>query len=112
MTIDDGEKVRPWRASLDKYSTLPGIRNLHDFVFARNPGCNVRMKARRLCYKGLIQDSDFRVKRGHSLEESAIPTETYKSTGQIRQITDTKLGHIRQMCDSFIPSERHMNILS
>ena len=30
VTIDDGAKVQPWRASLVKYSTLPGIRDLHD----------------------------------------------------------------------------------
>ena len=30
VVIDEGEKVQQWRDSLDKYSALPGIRELHD----------------------------------------------------------------------------------
>ena len=32
--VDDGEIVSDWRANLCKYSKLPGIRRLHDFVIA------------------------------------------------------------------------------
>ena len=44
VEIDDGEKVYQWRNQLEKYSNLPGIRNLHDFVFARNPGSDVKLR--------------------------------------------------------------------
>lgn len=37
VVIDEGEKVLQWRSSLAKYSTLPGIHTLHDFVFV-HPG--------------------------------------------------------------------------
>ena len=32
VVIDDGEKVYQWRNALEKYSALPGIRDLHDFI--------------------------------------------------------------------------------
>lgn len=63
VVIDEGDKVQPWREALMKYSTLPGIRELHDFVFARNPGCDVRLKVRPLCYTGCLKESPFHVKR-------------------------------------------------
>lgn len=36
VVIDEGEIVHDWRESLTKYSKMPGIRSLHDFVFTRN----------------------------------------------------------------------------
>jgi len=30
VVIDEGDKVQSWREALMKYSTLPGIRELHD----------------------------------------------------------------------------------
>ena len=108
VVIDDGEIVQPWRVSLHKYSQLPGIRSLHDFVFVCNPGCDAKMKARSLCYTGQIQDTEFHVKRGHCLQESAIPTDNYKSRGLIHPISAAKHAHLQQMCNNFIPPERHL----
>ena len=31
--VDQGEIMQNWRDSLKKYTKLPGIRNLHDFIF-------------------------------------------------------------------------------
>ena len=62
VVIDEGDLVRPWRYSLAKYSTLPGIRELHDFFFVRNPGCDVKLKVRRLCYTGENESTSFHVK--------------------------------------------------
>ena len=53
--IDDGSIVYEWRSLLVKYSTLPGIRGLHDFVFVRNLGSDVKLRVRPLCYTGAIQ---------------------------------------------------------
>lgn len=82
VVIDEGDKVQPWREALMKNSTLPGISELHDFVFTRNPGCDVRQKVRPLCYTGCLKDSPFHVKRGYRLEESSFPTTCYKSRGK------------------------------
>ena len=75
VVIDDGELVLQWRSVVSlKYSTLPGIRDLHDLIFARNPGSDVRLRVGPLCYAGAIQPSQFRIKRGYSLAQSLVPT--------------------------------------
>ena len=40
VVLDDGHLVCDWKNPLTKYSKLPGIRNLHDFVFVQNPVSN------------------------------------------------------------------------
>lgn len=113
VVIDDGEKVYQWRRSLEKYSTILGIREIHDFLFVRQPGSNVRLKVRPLCYTGPISDTTFHVKRGYSLSESAIPGDamSYINSGQIRSLSDTKRTHLQQMYNNFIPQERHLPFL-
>ena len=34
--VDDGRLVCNWRDKLTKYTKLPGIRSLHDFLFVKN----------------------------------------------------------------------------
>ena len=82
VVIDDGEKVHQWGAVLEKCSALPGIRNLHDFIFVRQPGSDVKLRVHHLCYTGAISDTIFHVKTGYSLSESAIlgDTLTYKNS--------------------------------
>ena len=52
--IDNGNLVYPWRDRLSvKYTKLPGIRDLHDFILVRNPITNhSMMSVRKLCYSG------------------------------------------------------------
>ena len=52
VVIDEGERVYQWRGSL---------------IFVRQPGSDVKLKVRPLCYTGPISDSSFHVKRGYSL---------------------------------------------
>ena len=52
VVVDQGEIVCDWRTNLTKYSKLPGIRSLHDFVFAKNVTGGIVCKIRRLCYTG------------------------------------------------------------
>ena len=113
VVVDEGERVYKWRSSLVKYSSLPGIRDLHDFIFARNPGMDVRLRVRPLCYTGAIRPTQFHVKRGYTLAESAIPTASlsYRNSGEGRPLTDVKLSHLRQMYDNFISPERHLPIV-
>ena len=36
--VDNGKLLKPWRDKLSaKYSKLPGIRSLHDFITVRHP---------------------------------------------------------------------------
>ena len=55
-----------------KYSTLPGIRDLHDFIFVRHSGSDVNLRVRAVCYTGTIEESNIHVKRGYELATSAI----------------------------------------
>lgn len=111
VVIDKGDKVQPWREALMKNSTLPGISELHDFVFTRNPGCDVRQKVRPLCYTGRLKDSPFHVKRGYRLRESSFPTTCYKSGGITHELSESKVTHLQQMYDNFIPSDRRLLIV-
>ena len=114
VVIDEGERVYQWRSSLEKYSVLPGIRDLHDYIFVHQPGSDVKLKVRPLCYTGPVNDSSFHVKRGYSLSESAIPSAamSYTNSGQIRSLSETKISHLRQMSNSFIPPERRLPLLN
>jgi len=40
VIIDDGDIVCDWRKPMNKYSKLPEIRSLHDFVFTKNSVTN------------------------------------------------------------------------
>ena len=44
VVINEGEKVFQWRKQLFKCSSVPCIRDLHDFVFACNSGSNVSLR--------------------------------------------------------------------
>ena len=51
VVFDSGRIVRAWRETVTKkYSSLPGIRGLHDFLALRNSGENAMMKVRDSCY--------------------------------------------------------------
>ncbi len=109
VTEDDGEIVCDWRNSLDKYSTLPGIRSLHDFIYTINSVTNsVVAKVRPLCYTGSFTNATIHVKAGRSLVENVIPddTENYSTLGKTRELTTTKMGHLKQMFRNFIPPDR------
>ena len=112
--LDQGEIVCDWRTKLTKYSKLPGIRSLHDFVFAKNSLTgNIVCKTRPLCYKGSFDNATIHVLAGRDVHEVAIPdaSESYSCKSKLRQLSDTKLGHLRQMSRSFIPNDRHFPFL-
>ena len=112
VVVDEGVIICDWRSILTaKFSKLPGIQSLHDFVYVTNPvtGC-VLARTRKLCHTGSFQNCTIHVLRGQDESESAIPdpvTGNYVNLGKIRQLTDSKLKHLKQMCRDIIPTERH-----
>jgi len=109
VTEDDGEIVCDWRNSLDKYSTLPGIRRLHYFIYTINSVTNsVVAKVRPLCYTGSFTNATIHVKAGRSLAENVIPddTQNYSTLSKTRELTTTKMGHLKLMYRNFIPPDR------
>jgi hypothetical protein len=78
VVVDDGHTVRKWRDALSKYTKLPGVRSLHDFVCVRKPSTgNAHVRVRDVCYEGAIRDSSIKVARGCRPTENVIPGEEY-----------------------------------
>jgi len=108
--VDQGEIVCDWRTKLTKYSKLPGIRTLHDLVIAKNSVTgSIVCKTRRLCYRENFNNATIHVLAGHHIDENVIPnaTDNYLSKNKLRQLSDMKLSHLRQMSTSFIPANHH-----
>ena len=106
--IEDGENVLTWRESLgQKYSDLPGVRKLHDFLFVHSHTGEVVMKVRELCYAGAWNDSTLKVL---SPALHGIPSTNYKDT-QTRRIKDDKMAHMVTMYDKFISLDRRPSYL-
>ena len=109
VIIDNGGIVRTWREKVgEKYSSLPGIRELHDFVTVAMPPDKVVMKVCERCYAGPLRDTPTKIKRGFTADQSCIPrvTDTYKAKSLVKQIPESKLGHLIQMYNNFIEEER------
>ena len=103
VIIDDGDIVCDWRNPMNKYSKLPGIRSLHDFVFTKNSV--VVAKVQNFCYVGPFQDAT----------ESVIPdseSKSYKSLGKLRSLSESKRKHLEQMSKDFIPNDRWLPFLT
>ena len=101
--------MRTWREKVgEKYSNLPGIRHLHDFLTIAVPPNKTVMKVRENCYSGTLRDSPTKVKKGFLCTDSCIPkvTDSYKATGNLRSLTDSKLQHLKQMYANFIAEEK------
>ena len=62
VVIDSGCSVRYWRDSVTKkYSRLPGIRVLHDFLALHDPGVNAVMKVCAKCYAGTVKSTPTKI---------------------------------------------------
>ena len=97
--IIEGDGVHTWREHLGaKYSALPGVRKLHDFLIVRTHDDRVVMKVREKIYSGAWTDSPLRVVNPTL---SGIPTTTY--TSKVRALTKEKLANLEVMYNRFIP---------
>lgn len=61
VTFDSGRIVRCWQNTVtQKYTNLPGIRDLHDFLALKNPDTDAVMKVRENCYAGTLKNTSMR----------------------------------------------------
>ena len=62
-----------WRKTVaNKYSNLPGIRELHDFLALRNHGQDAAMKVRDNCYIRPLKKIPMKVAKGMNASEMAL----------------------------------------
>ncbi len=108
--IDDGHLVHDWRSKLTKYTKLPGIQSLHDFVFVKNPADNaVAAKVRKNCFSGTFDNTTMHVDNGRNISENCIPSsasDCYAALHKVKSLSDTKLKHLQQMYRDFVPTDR------
>ena len=108
--VEDGTKIFTWRDALaEKYSSLPGVRKLHDFFFiCPSPGEAVVMKVREHCFDPQVELS---VSPLHVVGNAQLSTLlTYKQARR-HPISDDKMAHMVQMYNSFVPLDRRPEFL-
>lgn len=115
VTEDDGSIVRVWREPLStKYSKLQGIRSLHDFVFSKH--CltgEVVPRVRAQCYTGPFSPALIHILAGKDRSSNIIPDEeqSYIRLNRKRALSESKMAHLTQMYQNFIPSGRWLPFL-
>ena len=98
-----------------KYIKLPGIRDLHEFVVVTSPNTgNATMLVRKGCYGGTSEKSPLKLNLNYTAEFNVFPSEndTYSQLKKTRELTETTLTHLTQMCQNFIPEERWMDCMT
>lgn len=110
--VDNGKLVKPWRDKLSaKYSKLPGIRSLHDFITIRHPVTKkAMMSVRELCYTGAPHPTTLRV-NDDSIVVSYDENDDYVMLNKTRALTSTKLASLKRMYESFIPRDQWLHFL-
>ena len=67
VIVDNGKMVCDWRSSMTKYSKLPEIHNLNDFIFTKSPATdNVIAKVRKT---GTFKNASIHVVTGQNVTE-------------------------------------------
>ena len=111
-----GDLIYNWREKISaKYSKLPGIRELHDFVIVTSPNTgNATMLVHEGCYGGRSKKSPLTLNSGYTADINVFPLEsdTYDQLKKTREITATKLTHLTQMCRNVIPEERWVDYVT
>ena len=74
LVFDKGSIVWAWRKTVaNKYSNLPGIRELHDFLAVRNHGQDAAMKVRDNCYTCPLKNTPMKIAKGMNASDMALP---------------------------------------
>ena len=103
--IEDGQQVLTWSDSLgSKYSDLPGVRKLHDFLVVKAHDGKVVMKVRDKCYTGAWKDSPLHVQDSTAI---GVPTTRYSDSHH----HDISAEKMVTMYDRFIPLGRRPEYL-
>ena len=73
--IVDGDSIMNWRDKVSqKYSKLPGIRELHDFLLVKNPTANnAMMLVREFCHGGAAKPTTLSLNSGVSPDFNCSP---------------------------------------
>ena len=95
------------------YNNLPGILSFHDFFTIKNPGTAAVMKVRENCYSGTLTASPIKLSPGFMSDSVALPkiTDSCIAKGFVKQLTDTKLAHLKPMCSNFILNDEWHEII-
>ena len=113
--IIGGNLISNWRNQVSqKYSKLPGIRDLHDFAIVRNPTTNnATMLVREFCHGGATKPTTLSLNHGVSPELNICPgpCETYDQLGKTRALQPIKLAHLKQMYNNYIAPEQWFDFL-
>ena len=98
--IEDGQQVLTWRDSLgDKYSDLPGVCKLHNFIVKTHNG-NVVMREK--CFTG---DEEGRIHHFVSVSALQMVPATKYSVSHLHSISAEKVPNMVTMYDHFIPPD-------
>ena len=91
-----------------KYTSLPGIRELHDFVTIAVPPNIIVMKVQEKCYSGALRDAPTKVRKDFNATDSCIPkvTDSYSTRGNVRSLSENKMGHLQQMYANLLSQEK------
>ena len=88
--MDSGKIVCSWCEAVgEKYTNLPGIRDLHDFIALHYPGHNVIMKVQKMCYSGALVDTPMEV---IDTSHMSLPTVShpYYALKRIKELSENK----------------------
>ena len=106
-TIAEGADIGDWRSMLAlKYSDLPGLRKMHDFLIIRNND-NVIMKVRKSCHVGVPSESPLSIVNP---SQSVIPSATYAD--HLRPLSSEKTHHMSQMYTKYVSPDRWPNYVT
>ena len=115
VMFDSGRIVRCWRDVVSKkYSNLPGIRELHDFLALRNAGENATMMVRDNCYSGPLKTTPMSIRKGLGPQDRALPGvgDLYFAKGLVKTLSEGKQSHLNQMNINFIPESRRHELFT
>ena len=111
-----GDVIYDWRAKISaKYSKLPGIRELHDFIIVRlseSDNETATVLVREWCYSGTPKKSPLKLNSSFAANINVFPCECYDQLNKTHQLTEAKLTHLTQMCQNFIPEERWLDYIT
>ena len=91
VTLDHRRIVQCWRECVTlKYSNLPGILSLHDFLADKNSGQPAVMKVRDLIYTGPLVDTPMKLTREFYLNILVITTvnDTFTAKGLVKKLLE------------------------